>query len=87
MTERERALLRVQTLGFAMNEANLFLDTHPTDRDALDYYHKTVADYTDAVQQYITKYGPIDASQVQSRERWTWVDGCMPWEADCNVEL
>ena len=36
MTEREKALMRVQTFSFALNEANLFLDTHPKSREAFD---------------------------------------------------
>lgn len=87
MTEREKAMMRVQTYSFALNEANLFLDTHPDSREALDYYHKTLKEYNDAVQIYITNFGPIDVTQVLSHDTWTWTEGCMPWEGDCNVEI
>lgn len=87
MTDREKALMRVQTYGFALDEAALFSDTHPDSAEALDYYHRAVADYENAVKRYVDAFGPLTRTQVKSRERWTWVDGCMPWEADCNVEL
>lgn len=87
MTEREKALMRVQTFSFALNEANLFLDTHPKSREALDYYHKAVKEYNDAVQTYITNFGPLDFTQVLSKDTWTWIEGCMPWEGECNVEI
>ena len=45
MTDREKALMRVQTSAFAVTEATLFLDTHPGSREALDYYHKAVNEY------------------------------------------
>ena len=77
MTEREKALMRVQTFGFAVNEATLFLD----------YYHKAVKEYNDAVNIFITNFGPLEATQVKSRDNWTWTEGCMPWEGECNVEL
>lgn len=87
MDERLKALMRVQTYGFALDEAILFLDTHPNDRDALDYYHKAQAEYENAVKLYTTKFGPLEAKKVMSRDGWAWVEGCMPWEEKCNVEL
>lgn len=87
MTDREKALMRVQTCGFAVDEAALFLDTHDGDAGALDYYHRAVADYDGAVKRYVSEFGPLEKTQVTSREKWTWTDGCMPWEAECNVEL
>lgn len=87
MTDMQKALLRVQTAGFALDEAVLFLDTHPEDRQALDYYHKILEEYNAAVAMYVNDFGPLEATQVKSRDRWTWVDGCMPWEEECNVEI
>ncbi|MBP3480576.1 MAG: spore coat protein CotJB [Clostridia bacterium] len=87
MTDREKALMRVQTSAFAVTEATLFLDTHPGSREALDYYHKAVNEYNDAVNIFITNFGPLEATQVKSRDNWTWTEGCMPWEGECNVEL
>ncbi len=87
MTERDKALMRVQTCGFAVTEAVLFLDTHPTDSAAREYYDKAVKDYNAAVMNYITSFGPLDMTQVQSSGGWSWTEGCMPWEEDCNVEI
>lgn len=87
MTDREKALMRVQTLGFAVVEANLFLDTHTGSREALDYYHRVVNEYNEAVNNFITNFGPLDVTQVLSKDSWTWTEGCMPWEGECNVEI
>lgn len=87
MTDKQKALLRIQTAGFALDEAVLFLDTHPENREALDYYHKKIEEYNAAVTMYVTEFGALDATQVKSLDRWTWVDGCMPWEEECNVEI
>lgn len=87
MTDREKALMRVQTMAFALTEANLYLDTHPDDIQALNYYHKAVSEYNDAVNTFINNFGPLDITQVQSTSAWTWVEGCMPWEGECNVEI
>ena len=87
ITDRQKALMRVQTYGFALDEAVLFLDTHPKDSEALKYYHKALAEYNAAVNNYVHNFGPLDASQVKSFDKWTWVEGCMPWEEECNVEI
>ena len=40
MNERERALRNVQITTFALVEANLFLDSHPEDPAAIEYFQK-----------------------------------------------
>lgn len=87
MSDKTKALMHIQTVGFAIDEAVLFLDTHPTSADALAYYHNAVAEYNKAVEDYVTKYGPLNATQVKSHKSWSWVEGCMPWEEECNVEI
>lgn len=87
MTDKTKAIMRIQTLSFAIDEAVLFLDTHPDNKDALSYYHKAVAEYEQAIENFIETYGPMNANQVKSKSKWTWVEGCMPWEEDCNVEV
>lgn len=87
MTDREKALMRVQTYGFALDEAILFLDTHPNNREALEYYHKAQKEYNNAVEIYTANFGPLQAKYVRTHDGWGWIEGCMPWEVECNVEL
>lgn len=86
MSDRQKALMRVQTYGFALDEAVLFLDTHPSDSHAMKYYHETLMQYNAAVSDYVSKYGPLNVSQVNGNA-WTWATDCMPWEGECNVEV
>ena len=87
MNDKKKALMRVQTYGFALDEAVLFLDTHPHDEAALNYYHETLRLYNMAVKEYVTKYGPLENTQVQGSKNWTWATDCLPWEAEYNVEI
>ncbi len=87
MNERKKALMRVQTFGFALDEAVLFLDTHPNDAQALEYYHEKLKMYNDAVAFYIKTFGPLEFTQVQKGHGWTWAKDCLPWEDECNVEI
>ena len=87
MNERKKALMRVQTYGFALDEAVLFLDTHPNDKAGLEYYHKTLALYNMAVKEYVSNYGPLENTHVHSNKNWSWATDCLPWEDDYNVEI
>lgn len=86
MNDRKKALMRVQTYGFAIDEAVLFLDTHPNDAQAMQYYRETLMHYNEAVSDYISKYGPLDFTQV-SGNKWTWATDQLPWEGYSNVEI
>ena len=87
MTDKTKALMRVQTYGFALDEAILFLDNHPENPDAMEYYKKVQKEYDNAVEMYTSRFGPLQAKQVRTHSGWSWVEGCMPWESECNVEL
>ncbi len=69
---------KIQSLSFAKVESELFLDTHPECRQALEYYKEIVKNLTDAMDEYSAKYGPILSADVQG-DKWTWTDGKWPW--------
>ena len=39
-SDKAQMLRYIQELGFAIDDVVLYLDTHPTDEDALRYYEK-----------------------------------------------
>lgn len=80
MSERQRLLHKVCVAGFAVDEAVLFLDTHPCDKEALAYYEKARDEKNQLVQQYVEQYGPLSADEVFSEECWAWTSAPWPWE-------
>ena len=74
----EALMKRVQQLSFAKTETELFLDTHPECRQALDYYHKILEELEAARIEYRANHGPITADE-SSTEHWDWVDSPWPW--------
>lgn len=76
---RDERMKRVQQLSFAKCETELFLDTHPDCRQALDYYHRILAELEAACLEYQANHGPLTADQ-SSTERWDWVDTPWPWQ-------
>lgn len=77
---REMLLKRVQICDFILTETNEYLDTHPNDQDALDYFKKYYAMRQDAAKAFVEKYGPLKIGDFDGGNRWTWVDGPWPWE-------
>ena len=53
---RDELMRRIHALSFAMTEAQLFLDTHPECRDALDYYRRLGDDLDTVMIEYQNKY-------------------------------
>lgn len=68
--------------GFVMYEALLFLDTHPTDAQALQYYREVSRMYLAAKKVYEETIGPLTLDSVDSDNYWAWVKTPWPWEME-----
>lgn len=81
MTQEQHKLLKhISQVSFALVDTVLFLDTHPCDEKALDYYHKVKKQREEAVDEYSRKYGPLLNDRVECEDYWTWVETPWPWE-------
>ena len=66
--------------GFAVTEANLYLDTHPCDSQAIAYLKQMSQAYADARNAYEAQYGPLRAENARDTVYWSWTDDPWPWE-------
>ena len=84
--DKEKMLRYVQELGFAIDDVVLYLDTHPTDRNAMEYYNHYNRLANQARQEYSSKYTPLTLScaETSSCNDWQWALAPMPWEGGCN---
>ncbi len=68
---------------FAVHEAVLYLDTHPDDQNALEYYRRKQQQLMQASEDYQNAVGPIRACTVDtSSGSWQWVETPWPWEIE-----
>lgn len=82
MNNQDQLMKRVNTTSFAVNDAALFLDTHPDNRTALEYFDKYNMMRNQAVKDYEDQIGPLTIDGVKpSSEVWTWTQQPWPWEA------
>ena len=73
---------KIQELSFVKNEIELFLDTHPDSKVAMDYYKETIKALNDYMTRYQSEFGPIHASDGIMNDKWVWVDEPWPWQND-----
>ena len=77
--EQEKLLHDIGVLDFVVIELALYLDTHPADSQAMEYYQYVKRASQNAVSAYEQTYGPLMSSQVNDNT-WTWINGPWPWE-------
>lgn len=71
---------QINEASFAMDDIALYLDTHPSDANALQYYSLVTALRKEAVSSYEAFFGPLLLDNVCSKEYWTWETDVWPWE-------
>ncbi len=83
MNEAANMLMqRINEASFAMDDVLLYLDTHPDDVNALNYYHYVTQMRKEAMDAYESQFGPLMVDDVQSTDRWTWLTEKWPWEGE-----
>ena len=79
---RRDLLQWINVVSFAVNDAQLFLDTHPTDAEAMAYFHEYSRLRNQALREYARHYGPLTVDTVvdSGADRWKWVEEPWPWQ-------
>lgn len=80
MPSHQALVKQIGEASFAVDDISLYLDTHPTDRNALAYYHYAAALRREAVAAHAAYFGPLMTDQVTSGTYWTWMTEQWPWE-------
>lgn len=81
MNHKQALLNKIQTQDFAVQEASLFLISHPADKSAMEYYQHSRALLKEAIDEYERSYGPLTSRSNLDRE-WKYVYGPWPWEGE-----
>lgn len=84
-SEREQLFHDIGVIGFVVVEMTEYLDTHPTDKEAMEYLSHYVRMQNQAMREYAMKYGPLriaDADGLNQNE-WKWATEAWPWEGEC----
>ena len=77
---KDQLLDFINTVGFTAFDTWLFLDTHPTDQEAMRYFRHYKELQRTASRVYAEKYGPLTMGDAVSSDRFLWSDEPWPWE-------
>ena len=69
----------VMALQFVCHELQLYLDTHPTDREAFAVLQNMLKLSAEADRRYVEKYGPLQPDDLLQSEKFDWLDDPWPW--------
>ena len=79
-------LTELQTLGFAIHEIALYLDTHRDDAEALELYRSLQKLYCQGKERYEKMYGPLNHMSITEGD-YKWLNDPWPWEYAANREV
>lgn len=85
VTEQSRLLHDIGVIDFVIVEMNEYLDTHPTDQEAMEYLSHYVHMKNQAMREYAMKFGPLSIYDVEGckQTEWKWATQPWPWEGGC----
>lgn len=86
ISHKDKLLKKLQICDFALTEAALYLDTHPNNAMALEYFNKHNKEREEVLKEYVEKYGPIRVKDNKSTTHWEWIKSPWPWENEEDCE-
>ena len=79
MSQKELLNL-ISAYAFAEKEWNLYLDTHPTEKDALKKHREMAEKAKKFIKEYEENYGPLTPMSAVNEECFSWICEPWPWE-------
>ena len=81
MNDQAKMLTKLDSLGFAMVDLNLYLDVYPNDKEKINLYNQYRREKENLLKEYENKYGPITTTS-DSLNSFPWAWNNMPWPWD-----
>ena len=79
LNKQAELLTQLNAYGFAAHDINLYLDTHPNDKQMINLYNKYIDETNKLVRTYEKEYGPLNVSGNMTSP-WSWNNDPWPWE-------
>ncbi|MDR0949103.1 MAG: spore coat protein CotJB [Lachnospiraceae bacterium] len=80
MNQREQLYREIGIVDFVLVELTEYLDTHPTDIQALDYFNHYAKIKNQMMSEFAQKYYPLSKDLQESNQEWKWGSAPLPWE-------
>ena len=70
----------LMALDFVAKELNLYLDTHPDDKEAFRYLQEVLKLIKEGRRVYAQRCGPVRVSDLEHFDSFNWLEGPWPWQ-------
>ena len=77
------AWYEISMVDFLLKDMELYLDTHPCDKNALDYYRHYAKILQNMREDYVANWGPLFATDSACGKEWEWGKEPNAWEGVC----
>ena len=77
---RQELLSWINKVSFMAYDMALYLDTHPDDQQAFEFFHKYNQMRRQALANYAAQFGPLTMDCISNDDHWLWADQPWPWE-------
>lgn len=84
MSSREQLLNDINIVSFVLVDLGLYLDTHPFDRSAIEYFNHYSRIRQQMVREFTVKHYPLTMDTAESGKEWRWGAAPLPWEGACE---
>lgn len=81
--DSSRMLKDIGIISFTLVDLTLYLDTHPYDKQAMEYFNHYARIEKQMKADFSARYYPLNATLSQDQMEWNWVLAPMPWEGGC----
>ena len=79
-SEMNNLLKDISIIDFTLVELILYLDTHPFDKQAMEYFNHYARIENQLMHDFSMRYYPLTAEHATANHEWSWVLSPMPWE-------
>lgn len=84
MNQKDELLYHISIVSFVVYDLGLYLDTHPLDKNALEYFNHYSRIRNQMITDFSTKYYPLIMDQSEGCKEWRWGMSPLPWEGVCK---
>lgn len=84
MSNKEKMLHDIGVVDFAVVELQLYLDTHPHDRNAIEYFNHYNRMKVQMEKEFSKNFFPLKTEYADSNQDWRWGMAPLPWEGVCD---
>ncbi len=81
--EGMRMLNDISIVDFVLVDLSLYLDTHPFDQEAMEYFNHYVRIKNKMSRDFSIRFFPLTKDLAESNKEWRWGAAPLPWEGEC----